>query len=281
MKKIMNKKVGLLMAGFLSSALLIAQETEGVNKSLSMDVYDAFYIFVFIFLGIIVINLLRIMKFVSQLDIPKEASKSDSGGLKFWNKINSFKPMEMEKSLDVGHSYDGIRELDNVAPPWFTIGFLFTIVFSIVYMYRYHVAKTAPLMVEEYEMAVAKANEQKAVLEAANPVAALDIENLVLLGADDIEAGKQTFGRVCASCHGVDGGGGAGPNLTDDHWIHGGSLKDIYVMIRDGFPEKAMPAWSAMLNPEQINQVTSYVKSLKGTTPVNPKPPQGELYQEI
>lgn len=281
MKKIMNKKAGLLMAGFLSSATLIAQGTEGVKKSLSLDAYDAFYIFVFIFLGIIVINLLRIMKFVSQLEIPKEASKSDSGGLKFWNKINNFKPMEMEKSLDTGHSYDGIRELDNVAPPWFTIGFLFTIVFSIVYMYRYHVAKTAPLMVEEYEMAVAKANEQKAVLEAANPVATLDVENLVLLGAEDIEAGKVTFGRVCASCHGVDGGGGAGPNLTDDNWIHGGSLKDIYVMIRDGFPEKAMPSWSAMLNPEQINQVTSYVKSLKGTTPVNPKPPQGELYQEI
>lgn len=275
MKKYINKKGVTLLIGFISSNALFAQESE---SSSVLGGYNILLILMFLFLVLVVAYLLKQLKFLSQF-VPEEAKKP-SGKLTVWEKFNSFKPIDQEASLDVGHEYDGIRELDNVAPPWFTIGFAFTILFSAVYMYRYHIAKTAPLMIEEYEISIAKAQLEKEAFEKIQPPSVVDVENLALLGAEDIEIGKQLFIRTCASCHANDGGGGAGPNLTDDYWIHGGSLKDIYVMIRDGYPEKAMPAWSNLLNPTQINQVTSFVKSLKGTTPANPKPQQGELYQE-
>lgn len=275
MKKYMNKKGAMLLIGLISSTALFAQ---GSGSSSVLGGYNILLILMFLFLVLVVAYLLKQLKFLSQF--VSEETKKPSGKLTAWEKLNSFKPLDQEASLDVGHEYDGIRELDNVAPPWFTIGFAFTILFAGIYMYRYHIAKTAPLMIEEYEISVAKAQLEKEAFEKVQPPSVVDVENLALLGADDIEVGKQLFIRTCASCHANDGGGGAGPNLTDDYWIHGGSLKDIYVVIRDGYPEKAMPAWSNLLNPTQINQVTSFVKSLKGTTPANPKPPQGELYQE-
>lgn len=275
MKKYINKKGVMLLIGSISSTALFAQESGNTSV---LGGYNILLILMFLFLVLVVAYLIKQLKFLSQF-VPEE-TKKPSGKLTAWEKLNSFKPIEEEASLDVGHEYDGIRELDNVAPPWFKIGFAASIVFALVYMYVYHIAKTAPLMIEEYEISVAKAQLDKEAFEKVQPPSIVDIDNLAMLGAEDIEIGKQLFIRTCASCHANDGGGGAGPNLTDDYWIHGGSLKDIYVMIRDGYPEKAMPAWSNLLNPTQINQVTSFVKSLKGTTPANPKPSQGEMYQE-
>jgi cytochrome c oxidase cbb3-type subunit 3 len=105
-------------------------------------------------------------------------------------------------------------------------------------------------------------------------------ENTVTLltSAEDLAAGKKIFTISCASCHKETGAGDVGPNLTDDYWIHGNSLPDIFKTIRYGI--NAMPQWQQMYSNKEIAQVTSYVKSLHGTNPPNPKDPQGTLQQE-
>ncbi|MBP7822131.1 MAG: c-type cytochrome [Saprospiraceae bacterium] len=199
-----------------------------------------------------------------------------------WDRLNSFRPMEDEAKLDVGHSYDGIRELDNVTPPWFTYTFLLSILFAIGYMYRYHVAKSAPLMIEEYkiEMAAADAEMESQSKGKANKI---DENTVTMLGASDIEAGKKIFVEKCAACHAATGGsmpGGVGPNLTDDYWIHGGSLSNIFKSIKYGWPEKGMISWKDQIPPGQIAQIASFIKSIKGSNPANAKEAQGDLYKE-
>ena len=90
-----------------------------------------------------------------------------------------------------------------------------------------------------------------------------------------------TYKTNCAVCHGVNGEGNVvGPNLTDDHWLHKGSIKDIFKTIKYGVPEKGMKSWAADFSPLQIAQLASYVKSLHGSNPPNAKEKQGELFAE-
>ena len=193
-----------------------------------------------------------------------------------WAAMN-FKPIEEEYKIDTGHSYDGIRELDNIIPPWFTTAFLLTIVFGIGYLYRYHIAKSAPMQVQEYQMAVAAAELQhdEYLKTQANSI---DENNVAIMMGADLEAGKKTFTTICAACHKADGGGMVGPNLTDDYWIHGGSLKNIFTTIKYGVPDKGMISWKEQLNPSQMAQVANYILTLKGTNPPDAKEKQGTPY---
>jgi cytochrome c oxidase cbb3-type subunit 3 len=204
----------------------------------------------------------------------------ENSWVKWWDKLNSFRPMKEEAKIDLGHNYDGIRELDNRLPPWWLYGFYVTIVFAGIYLWRYHVSHTAPLSGEEYAIAMAKAEAEKEAYlkKSANNV---DENTVVLLtDASALAAGKNVFATNCAACHLTDGGGSVGPNLTDDYWLHGGSVKDIFKTVKYGVPEKGMRSWKEDLSPMQISQVTSYIKSLKGTKPANPKEPQGSLFEE-
>ena len=198
----------------------------------------------------------------------------------WWEKINSFKPIHQEADIDLGHNYDGIHELDNRLPPWWLYGFYICIVFAVIYLYRYHVAQSAPLSKQEYEIAVAQGEAEKAAYleKAANNVD----ENTVKLitDKDQLAAAKQIFTTVCAACHTATGAGNVGPNLTDDYWLHGGSIKDVFKTIKYGWPDKGMKSWKDDYSPVQIAQLASYVKSLHGTNPPNPKAPQGTLYTE-
>jgi cytochrome c oxidase cbb3-type subunit 3 len=192
---------------------------------------------------------------------------------------SNFVPIEQEASIDLQHDYDGIRELDNVIPPWFTAAFAITILFAGVYLYRYHIAKSAPLQLEELSMAMAKADlEHEAYL--ASQASSIDENNVTLMTGADLEAGQQVFTTLCAVCHKTDGGGLVGPNMTDDYWIHGGSLKDIFKTIKYGVPDKGMISWKTQLSPLQIAQVANYIKTLRGTNPPDAKEKQGELYVE-
>lgn len=94
-----------------------------------------------------------------------------------------------------------------------------------------------------------------------------------------IDTGKAVFIKNCVACHAPDGGGLVGPNLTDKYWIHGGSIRDIFKTIKYGVPAKGMITWQPVLSPEQIRDVACYILTLQGTTPANPKAPEGELYQ--
>ncbi|WP_353548448.1 cbb3-type cytochrome c oxidase N-terminal domain-containing protein [Sediminibacterium sp. KACHI17] len=204
----------------------------------------------------------------------------ESAWKKWWEKANSFRPVQEEANIDLGHNYDGIRELDNRLPPWWLYGFYICIIFSAIYLWRYHVTHTAPSSLEELAIVMEKAelDKENYLKKAANNVN----ENTVtfLTDATSLEAGKKVFVTACAACHAADGGGTVGPNLVDDYWIHGGSISDIFKSIKYGWPEKGMKSWKDDYSPAQIAQIASYIKSLKGTKPGTPKEPQGELYEE-
>lgn len=209
-----------------------------------------------------------------------ETVVKESAWKKWWEKANSFKPVQEEANIDLGHNYDGIRELDNRLPPWWLYGFYICIIFSAIYLWRYHVTHTAPSSLEELAIVMEKAELEKEnyLKKAANNVN----ENTVtyLSDATSLEVGKKIFVTACAACHAADGGGTVGPNLVDDYWLHGGSMSDVFKSIKYGWPEKGMKSWKDDYSPAQIAQISSYIKSLKGTKPGTPKEPQGELYEE-
>ncbi|MDN5205046.1 cbb3-type cytochrome c oxidase N-terminal domain-containing protein [Fulvivirgaceae bacterium BMA10] len=197
------------------------------------------------------------------------------------HKLTDSVPVEKEETVMLDHDYDGIKELDNHLPPWWTALFYVTIIFGVVYILAYHVFDTLPLQEEEYntqmKVAAAKIEERKA--EQGGDV--ID-ENTVVFtdNASNLDTGKKIFDGQCAACHRTDGGGGVGPNLTDDYWLHGGSINDIFKTIKYGVPDKGMISWEAILSPAQMSDVSSYIVTLKGTNPPDPKAPQGDLYQE-
>jgi cytochrome c oxidase cbb3-type subunit III len=198
----------------------------------------------------------------------------------WWDKVNSFRPIKEEADLDLGHDYDGIRELDNRLPPWWLYGFYISIVFAGIYLYRYHVKESAPLSGEEFAIAMkqAAAQQEAYLKKAANKVDETTVK--LLTGESELAAGKNVYTMNCVACHGQKGEGGVGPNLTDDYWLAGGSVQDLFKTIKYGRQEKGMRSWKDDLSPMQIAQVTSFIKSLYGTTPANGKEPQGELYRE-
>lgn len=202
----------------------------------------------------------------------KEAKKPKGA---VWQKLLSLKPMEQEQEILIAHDYDGIQELDNPIPGWFMYLFYATIIFSVGYLLNYHVFKTAPLQYAEYRNEVAQADiEKKAYLsKAANRVD----ENTVKLVQDPavLTAGGAIFKSTCAPCHGDHAQGNVGPNLTDDYWLHGGRINDLFKTIKYGVPAKGMPTWEKQLSPKQIADVANYIESLHGSNPANPKAPQG------
>jgi mono/diheme cytochrome c family protein len=93
---------------------------------------------------------------------------------------------------------------------------------------------------------------------------------------DTIAMGEAIFQSICFACHGKGGGGGIGPNLTDDYWLHGNSTKDILLTIKNGVPEKGMKSWKYDFGPADIGKLVAYIRSIKGTQPANAKAPQGK-----
>ena len=183
-----------------------------------------------------------------------------------------------------GHEYDGIRELDNKLPRWWVYLFYATIVFAVVYLLGYHVTKWWPLQDAEYAKEMSVITDQK----NANPEPPLDLATLVpLTAAADLSAGEATYKKICTACHGPQGQGLVGPNFTDQYWIHGDtvtntiSIKDLYKVVTTGVIEKGMISYKDQLSPTQIQQVLSYILSLQGTNPPNPKAPQGSKYEKI
>ena len=173
-----------------------------------------------------------------------------------------------------GHEYDGIKELDNKLPKWWLWLFYITIIFAAIYFFRYHILHTAPLQEQEYTNEVAAAETKYAAMK---PTTSIDATTVVLLTDDaSLVAGKAIFDKNCMVCHLAQGQGLVGPNLTDEYWIHGCTIGDVFNLIMVGVPEKGMISWKTQLTPEQIQQVGSYIISLKGTNPPNPKEPQGQ-----
>lgn len=192
--------------------------------------------------------------------------------------VGKNKPIEEEGEIILDHNYDGIKELDNNLPPWWIYSFYISIVFAIVYLARYHIFNADDQFVE-YEIEYAEANK---AIEAYKKTAKglVDINTVELLTeASDLKAGKTIFESNCVACHMIDGGGGIGPNLTDDHWILGGGIKNVFRTISEGGRDgKGMIAWKQSLKPLEMAQVASYVLQFQGTTPANPKPAEGDIW---
>ncbi len=172
------------------------------------------------------------------------------------------------------HSYDGIRELDNDLPPWWKWLFYLTIVFAIAYMIRLWVFQADDLVQNrEYELAMEEAKLNQPAKSAA------DFSVVLLEDPVSLAKGQETWVKICAACHLVDGGGIVGPNMTDEYWIHGNQIENLYTIITNGVIEKGMIPYKDQLSEEARLEVASYILlKLVGTTPATPKAPQGEKY---
>lgn len=179
--------------------------------------------------------------------------------------------LEQDENL-MDHDYDGIKELDNPPPRWIMMMFYITIGWAILYGAYYFWLKEGALQDEEYVLKSEK-HDQK------YQVASLSADDLVAFTDEaSLAEGKQIYADMaCMACHGMNGEGNAvGPNLTDDYWIHGCSVEDVFNIIKNGEPAKGMTPFKSQLSDEKIQKVTSYVLSLVGSNPANAKEPQGE-----
>lgn len=194
-----------------------------------------------------------------------------------YKKLLKSKPIEEEHEIILDHNYDGIRELDNALPPWWLYGFYITIIFGVVYMIKYHIFDGQ----NQYQELETEYAEAKIAIEEYKKTAKdlVDFNTVqVLTDAGDINAGKKIFNDNCVACHKADGGGGIGPNLTDQYWILGGGIKNVFKTISEGGRDgKGMVPWKQDLKPSEIAQVASYVLQFQGTTPAEPKAAEGDI----
>lgn len=201
------------------------------------------------------------------LNLMKKLTKSDSD--------------EDESQLLLDHDYDGIKELDNNLPTWWVYLFYGCIIFAVVYLVRFEIMDG-----DNQEMELKKEMAQAKVEVAAYMKNAPDLmdEKSVTLLTDpaSIADGKVIFTTNCVACHRADAGGQIGPNLTDENWILGGGIKNIFhTLVKGGRDGKGMISWKGILKPKEMQKVASYVISLRGSNPVDPKAPDGEIWVEV
>lgn len=295
----MNKKlkrilVLMLPLAGLSTGLMAQAEGAAADpyfyNRLFSDGMIGITILVVIGAFIALLYLLNVMVKVQQIKIYQEAgleafleeTKKPKASLwdRLYKRMTDAVPVEKERDVMLDHNYDGIKELDNSLPPWWVAMFYLSIAFAVVYMTYYHFSGSGPSSTEEYEMEIEQAKEAVAAYRAtqANLVDETNVEPLT----DDqsLAEGKSIYDANCLACHGAMGEGGVGPNMTDNYWIHGGSIKDIFKTVKYGVPEKGMISWKSQLNAADMHKVSSFILTLQGTDPPNAKEPQGELYQQ-
>ena len=169
---------------------------------------------------------------------------------------------EEEQLLD--HEYDGIREYDNPLPRWWVWTFAGSFWFSVAYFFHYHISPNGQSVAAGYQAELEEARELRAKETLAQPVSEASLAPLMADGALMGDA-SALFTLRCAQCHGEQGQGLIGPNLTDDAWIHGvGSLTEIYGVIDAGVLSKGMPAWGKVLSPVELRKLTAFVGTQRG-----------------
>lgn len=187
--------------------------------------------------------------------------------------------MATERDELLDHNYDGIQEYDNDLPRWWLNIFWITTVFAVIYFAWTHFIKVPQHEQLALELKALQVSKQEAA--AADSTPELNEEQLLALTkeASTIAKGKEIYEAKCGACHGAAGEGLVGPNLADEHWLHGGAILDIKRSIVKGIPEKGMIAWEALLPAQEIDAVTAFIWTLHGSNPPNPKEAQGEVYK--
>src|SRR5690554_3383040 len=189
---------------------------------------------------------------------PKDVKAAEEQASNFKRALTGATPIEEEYKVDMGHDYDGIRELDNAMPPWWVARFVVTIIFAVVYVFHYHILGTGDLQQAEYENSMAVAKIEVAEYREKNAMNVGETNATLMDDPADLMSGKALYMSTCAVCHKPDGSGEIGPNLTDNTWLYGGDIKDVFKVIKKG-ATKGMPAHESSMNPIQIQQVASYV----------------------
>jgi len=183
-----------------------------------------------------------------------------------------------EEDIMLDHDYDGIKELDNVLPPWWLAGFYITIAASIFY-YVMIFGFGKYNQYDELAAEIENAKQEVEAYKAANPQLFDDSNIVALTDAESIAKGKELFAtKTCTACHLADLGGSIGPNLTDNKWILGGGIKNIFnTLTNGGRPGKGMIAWESTISREERIQLASYIISMQGSQPANPKDAEGDI----
>jgi cytochrome c oxidase cbb3-type subunit 3 len=251
----------------------------------------AIFLFVFLFLLIAIeITVSAIDKITYQLlteeqkakleEVSQISFKESQWYTKLVKALTKSEPIENEGQLLLDHDYDGIKELDNNLPPWWIYLFYACIAFAAIYLVRFEIMGADDQEMElKKEMAQAKIEVAEYMKTAPD---LMDEKTVTLLtDAPSLAEGKTIFTTNCAACHRADAGGQIGPNLTDDKWILGGGIKNLFHTVTNGGRDgKGMIAWKGTLKPKEIQKVTSYIISLKGSNPKDPKAPEGEVWVE-
>ena len=285
------KRLIYTMAILLSSDQLWAAETSssGSSGNTFSEVVLILFLIALLFLIVSLVLLKTVQVMAKEIKnpalLPSEEAKPmleysewitiEKASPSIWSKIMGLRPISEEKDMMMDHEFDGIGELDNPTPAWFMGLFYATILFSIIYFFNYHVFEWSPLQDEEYVIEMKEAEVAKAAVLAKS--GEIIDENTVKLSTDPgiIASGKAIYLQNCVACHGALGEGTVGPNLTDDSWIHGGTVNEIFKTIKYGVPEKGMISWEKTLTPKQTSDLTNFILSLQGTNPPNPKGAQG------
>jgi cytochrome c oxidase cbb3-type subunit 3 len=205
---------------------------------------------------------------------------NNNQNMSFWQKfmksMTKANDLEREDEVMLDHDYDGIKELDNVLPPWWLYGFYITIGISIFYYVAIYILGWYR-QEDEYKEEVAQFEQYK----AENPQFFTTDNLTAKMDAASLAKGKELFtAKTCVACHLVDGGGLIGPNLTDKNWILGGDFASVMNTIaKGGRPGKGMQSWEKQISLEDRQLLASYVLSLQGTTPATPKAAEGDLWE--
>ena len=279
-RKFLIKILAFFIALFSHGSMTYAQQAVTENENIiGPSYYKALGILFFVIILVIIYAFLyfgteEIKEEEKAVEQPEKAS--------LWARIRQAMtkaaPLDREDEILMEDDYDGIKELDNKVPPWFNYLFYTTIIFAVYYLFNYEVFSAGKSQIDEYNDEMQAAAIQRSELEASG--AFVTEENVTkLIDQPDLEEGRDIFKYNCVPCHGPEAGGIVGPNLTDKYWIHGGGIKNVFTTIKYGVPSKGMISWQTQLNPKQIQLVASYVLSLQGTHPVNPKEQQGTLWE--
>ncbi|WP_445711862.1 cbb3-type cytochrome c oxidase N-terminal domain-containing protein [Flavobacterium sp.] len=282
-----------IIPSYVRVPLLFATVFAGMEFFIDSGDKPAFieYPMVSLFLGVFLFLLIAIEIVISAVDKVtyqllseeqkkqlEEAQSFSFADSKLYKSLTRSKAIEEEADVMLDHDYDGIKELDNVLPPWWVYLFYGCIVFAVVYLVRFHIIGDYTQK-EEYEMALVEAQKEHEEYLKANPIQ-VNVDNVELLTDEaSIAEGKKIFGESCVACHGANLQGGIGPNLTDNHWINGGGVKNIFKLISEGSTKNpTMAPWKDVIKSTDIQKIASYIISLEGSNPSEAKAPEGEIW---